>query len=64
MYFKACLVARIVKNLTAMQKTGVCSLGWTIPCEGNDYPLQYSCLQNPWTEKLGRPMGSQRFGHK
>ena len=21
--------------------------------EGNGYPLQYSCLGNPWTEKLG-----------
>ena len=20
--------------------------------EGNDYPLQYSCLENPWTEDL------------
>ena len=23
--------------------------------EGNDNPLQYSCLQNPWTEEPGRP---------
>ena len=22
------------------------------PGEGNDYPLQYSCLENPWTEEL------------
>ena len=21
--------------------------------EGNDYPLQYSCLENPWTEEPG-----------
>ena len=27
------------------------------PGEGNDYPLQYPCLQNPWTEELGRPTG-------
>ena len=33
--------------------------------EGNDNPLQYSCLENPWTEKLGRlqSMGSQRVRH-
>jgi len=24
------------------------------PGEGNDNPLQYSCLGNPWTEKTGR----------
>ena len=31
--------------------------------EGNDNPLQYSCLQNPWTEEPGRPqsMKSQRW---
>ena len=22
------------------------------PGEGNDYPLQYCCLENPWTEEL------------
>ena len=28
--------------------------------EGNDTPLQYSCLENPWTEEPGRlqSMGS------
>ena len=33
--------------------------------EGNDNPLEYSCLGNPWTEELGRlhSMGSQRAGH-
>ena len=32
--------------------------------EGNDYPLQYSCLKNS-TEEPGRlqSMGSQRVGH-
>ena len=32
--------------------------------EGNGYPLQYSCLGNPWTEEPGRLqfMGSQRVG--
>ena len=33
--------------------------------EGNGTPLQYSCLENPWTEKPGRlqSMGSLRVGH-
>ena len=32
------------------------------PGEENGYPLQYSCLGNPWTEELGmlQSMGSQR----
>ena len=32
---------------------------------GNDNPLQYSCLENPWTEEPGglQSMGSQRVGH-
>ena len=35
------------------------------PGEGNSYPLQYSCLEIPWTEEAGGPqsMGSQRVGH-
>ena len=27
--------------------------------EGNGYPLQYSCLENPWTEE---PSGLQSMG--
>ena len=35
------------------------------PEEGNGNPLQYSCLENPWTEEPGRlqSMGSQRVRH-
>ena len=35
------------------------------PGEGNGNPLQYSCLENPWTEKPGRlqSMGLQRVRH-
>ena len=35
------------------------------PGEGNDNPLQYSCLENRMEEKPGRlqSMGSQRVGH-
>ena len=33
--------------------------------EGNGNPLQYSCLENPWTEKPGglESTESQRVGH-
>ena len=33
--------------------------------EGNGTPLQYSCLENPWTEEPGRlqSMGSLTVGH-
>ena len=41
------------------------------PGEGNDNSVQYSCLENPWTEEPGRlqsprdlsPMGFQRVEH-
>ena len=35
------------------------------PGEGNGNPLQYYCLEIPWTEEPGRlqPMGSQGVGH-
>ena len=33
--------------------------------EGNGTPLQYSCLESPWTEEPGglQSMGSLRVGH-
>ena len=33
--------------------------------EGNGNPLQYSCLENPWTEEPGglQSIGSQRVKH-
>ena len=35
------------------------------PGEGNGNPLQYSCLENPWTEELGglKSMGLQKVGN-
>ena len=35
------------------------------PGEGNGYPLQYSCLENSWTEEPGtlQSMGLQRVRH-
>ena len=37
----------------------------TLVGEGNGTPLQYSCLENPWTEEPGRlqSMGSRRVRH-
>ena len=34
------------------------------PGEGNCNPFQYSCLENPWTEKPSdlQSMGSQKSG--
>ena len=41
------MVAQTVKNLPAMQETGVQSQGQEDPPEkGNGYPLHYSCLEN------------------
>ena len=38
----------MVQNLPAMGETQIQSLGWEdSPGEGNGYPLQYSCLENP-----------------
>ena len=46
-YSWASLVAQLVKNLPAMWKTWVPSLGWEDPLEkGKAYPLQYSGLEN------------------
>ena len=45
---RAFLVAQRVKNLLAMHKTrGLIHGSGRSPGEGNGYPLQYSCLQNP-----------------
>ena len=44
----AALVAQMVKNLPAKQKTWVRSLGWEdCPGGGHGNPLQYFCLENP-----------------
>ena len=45
---RASLVAQTVKNPPAMQETRGSIPGWgRTPGEGNDNPLQYSCLENP-----------------
>ena len=54
------LVALILKNLPAMQKIQVQSLG-----AGNGYPLQYLCQENPRDRGTWWAIvhGSQRIGH-
>ena len=37
-----------------MLETQVWSLGQKVPLEkGDGYPIQYSCLEIPWTEETG-----------
>ena len=62
----ASLVARVVKNLLAMQETWVSSLGQEDPLE-KGMPTHSSVLawRIPRTEEPGglQSMGSQRVGH-
>ena len=48
----------MVKNLPAnagdTEDTGLIPGSGKSPGEGNGNPLQYSCLENPWTEEPGR----------
>ena len=61
----AALVAKMVKNLPAMQETRVWSLDWEIPLE-KGMAIHFSVLacRIPWTEEPGglQSMGSQRIG--
>ena len=43
----------VLKNLPAIQKIGVWSVGQEDIGEGNGNPLQYSCLGNPMIEEPG-----------
>ena len=56
-------MAQAVKNLPAMQKTRVQSLGQeNNPGEANGYPLRYSCLENPMDR--GAWQATNPWGHK
>ena len=60
------MVAQKVKNLPAMQETGVRSLGWEDPLEkGLSIHSSILVWKIPWTEEPGglQSMGSQRVGH-
>ena len=65
-YSWASLVAQTVKNLPAIRKTWVQSLGWEDPLE-KEMATHSSILawRIPWTEEPGRlqSTGSQRIGH-
>ena len=65
-YAQVSLVSQTVKNLPAMQETGVQSLGWEDPLEKGI--ATYSSILAwtiPWTEEPGglQSMGSKRVGH-
>ena len=66
MVARASLVARLVKNLPAVQETWVRSLGWEDPLE-KEMATHSSILawKISWTEEPGglQSMGSQRVGH-
>ena len=54
-------MAQLVKDLPAMQKTWVRSLGWEEPLEkGKTTRSSILAWRMPWTVQA---MGSQRFGH-
>ena len=59
-------MAQTVKNLPAMQKNQVQSLGWEDPLEKEMAPhSSILAWKIPWMEETGRlqSMGSQRVGH-
>ena len=60
------LVAQMVKRLSTMQETWVCSLGWEDPLE-KEMATHSSILawRIPWTEESGsiQSMGLQRVGN-
>ena len=59
----------MVKSLPAsagnVRDTGLTPGSRRSPGGGNGNPLQYSCLENPWTEESGglQSTGSHRVGH-
>ena len=62
----ASLIAQFVKNPSAMQETGVPSLGWENPLEkemathSSNLAWKIPCMEEPgWLQS----MGSQRVGH-
>ena len=65
-YFWASVVAQMVKNLPAMQKTCVRSLGWKDPLEeGMATHSNTFAWKIPWTEDPGglQSMGLERVRH-
>ena len=52
-------MGKILPEMQESQEMPGSSLGHASPGEGNGNPLQYSCLENPWTEEPG---GLQSMG--
>jgi len=52
-------------KLLGFRKANISDIFTLSSGEGNGNPLQYSCLEIPWTEEPGglQSMGSQRVGH-
>ena len=64
--FRPSLVAQMVKNLPAMQETGVQALVWEDPLEeGMATHSSILAWRIPWTEESGglQSMGLQRVRH-
>ena len=64
--FMLCMLAQMVKNLTAVQETWVQSRGWEdSPGEGNGNSFQCSCLENSMDRGAWRvkAQGVRRVGH-
>ena len=61
----ASLVAQMVKNLPEMWDSGSVPGSETASGEGNEYPLQYSCLETPMDRGAWglQSIESQRAGH-
>ena len=57
--------AQTVKNLPAKRFDGFDPWLGRFPGGELGNPLQYSCLENPWTEELGglQSVGSQKVRH-
>ena len=55
-------MAQSVKNLPAMWKMQVQSLGWEHPLEEGTHSIQYSCLENPHRQRS--LVGYSPRGHK
>ena len=63
---KGCSYSSDSKESACKADQGLMPRSGRSPAEGNGNPLQYSCLETPWTEEPGRLqfMKLQRLGHK
>ena len=59
------VIKSLLANAGDIRDMGLISGLGRFPGRGNGNTLQYSCLENPWTEEPGglQSMGPQRVGH-